>query len=75
MVLEKIRNVEQKVGRNPPCTGCVEHRKLVRVTVNRELRIFEAQCWVEPGCRKVQFHMGEDKLQDLQEWIDVATLS
>lgn len=74
MVLEKVRNMQQKVGRNPPCTGSIEHGKFVGVAVHRELRILEAQCWVDSGCRNVQFHMGEDKLQDLQEWIDVATL-
>lgn len=74
VALEEVRDVEQKVGRDPPCTRCVEHGEFVRVTVNRELGIFEAERWVESGCRKVQFHMGEDKLQGLQEWVDVAIL-
>lgn len=65
MVLEKIRDMEQKVGRNTPCPDCIEHRNFVGMAVNRELRIFEAERWVGSGCRNVQLHMGEDKLQDL----------
>ena len=45
VVFEKVDDVQQEIRANPPSPVRTEHGEVIRVSIDRTLRVRKATCW------------------------------